>query len=333
MVDAESDNQSDDGFRRFLRVVAIGVGLVAAYWVFTRFVAYTDDAFVRSDLIAIAPQVAGVVESVEVAENQRVTTGDPLMVIDPEPYRLAFALSKDEVAAADVEVKTREAEIKENTAKLAAAQADMKFADLEYQRYVKLKESETVSQATLDKAEDKLKSAKGVVDEAAAAIATAKSELDAARAAAQVARAQLAVDEYNLDQTRLYSPVDGYINNLTLRPGRYTGVGDQVIGIVDDTQWRIVANYKERIAGTVKSGTRVWIWLDSYPWHLFRGTVQGVGRGIARDTHREQLLPYIDPTTDWIRLQRRLPVTIHFDAPVPKEVLYMGADARVLYFR
>jgi len=41
-------------------------------------------------------------------------------------------------------------------------------------------------------------------------------------------------------------------------------------------------------------------------------------------------LPYIEPTTDWIRLQRRFPVTLVLDNPNPDVVLHMGSDARTL---
>jgi multidrug efflux system membrane fusion protein len=61
--------------------------------------------------------------------------------------------------------------------------------------------------------------------------------------------------------------------------------------------------------------------------------VQGVGRGIAREEAPEQLLPYVAPTTDWIRLRRRLQVTILLDPPAPEQGLFSGADARVFLFR
>ena len=44
------------------------------------------------------------------------------------------------------------------------------------------------------------------------------------------------------------------------------------------------------------------------------------------------LLPYVAPTTDWIRLQRRFPVTLNLVDPPADLILHMGADARVLVF-
>ena len=53
----------------------------------------------------------------------------------------------------------------------------------------------------------------------------------------------------------------------------------------------------------------------------------------AREQGPAQLLPYVAPTTDWIRLRRRLPVTVLLDPPLPQAGLFMGADARVLFWR
>jgi membrane fusion protein, multidrug efflux system len=44
------------------------------------------------------------------------------------------------------------------------------------------------------------------------------------------------------------------------------------------------------------------------------------------------LLPYVAPTTDWMSLQRRMPVTILLDDSPPDSKLYMGADARTVTF-
>ena len=68
-------------------------------------------------------------------------------------------------------------------------------------------------------------------------------------------------------------------------------------------------------------------------WWLFLGVLligfaimDGFDLGVA------MLLPYVAPTTDWIRLQRRFPVTIYLDEPPPDGELFMGADARTVIF-
>jgi multidrug efflux system membrane fusion protein len=296
-------------------------------------VAYTDDAFVESDLVQVASQVAGPIVSVQVVDNMSVTKGDLLALIDPRPYDLALALQKQKVAAAEAAVAVKQQAEAVDSARVDRANAAVRLAEVEYRRDRELRSTGDIAQESLDRATDAFQSARDMVAAAQATAAVSARELDAAMAAVATAQAEQAVAQYNLDRTRLTAPVSGYINHLTLRPGDFADIGRPILGIVDSAAWRVIADYKEEIVGDLEPGRRAWVWLDSHPWHLYRATVQGIGRGIARDASPSQLLPYVAPTTDWIRLQRRLPVTLTFDPPLPKHGLYMGADARVLFFR
>jgi multidrug efflux system membrane fusion protein len=76
--------------RRAMLVGAVVLAAFALWELCTTFVAYTSDAYVRSDLISIAPQVTGRIISVPIQDNQTVHRGDLLVAIDPEPFQLAF---------------------------------------------------------------------------------------------------------------------------------------------------------------------------------------------------------------------------------------------------
>ena len=60
--------------RRLLIVGGTILGLFILYQVFVYFVAYTDDAYVRSDLVAVASEVTGPILKVHVVDNQDVKT-------------------------------------------------------------------------------------------------------------------------------------------------------------------------------------------------------------------------------------------------------------------
>ena len=59
------------------------------YFVPIPFIAYTSDAYVRSDFVELAPQVSGVVNQVAVANDQKVAVGDLLATLDPESFALS----------------------------------------------------------------------------------------------------------------------------------------------------------------------------------------------------------------------------------------------------
>ena len=124
--------------------------------------------------------------------------------------------------------------------------------------------------------------------------------------------------------------LDGTINNLTLRIGDTAHANDPVIGIIAANNWRVIANYKQSYLTSLRPGGTAWIWLDADPWHIYRAHIRSIGRGISRQRGDTGLLPYIPPTTDWIRLQHRFPVTLDLVHPPPE--MFMGADARCLIF-
>jgi multidrug efflux system membrane fusion protein len=100
--------------------------------------------------------------------------------------------------------------------------------------------------------------------------------------------------------------------------------------LVDAHAWRILANYKESVIRHMQVGHQAWVWLDTYPWQVHRAVIQGIARGINRQQTPGSLLPYVVPTTDWIRLERRFPVTLVLQDPSPNATLHMGADARTV---
>jgi membrane fusion protein, multidrug efflux system len=318
--------------RRRLWILTGIIAIIAfLYFVPDLFVAYTEDAYVRSDFVEVAPEVAGIVDHVEVVNDQKVTVGTPLVTIDPKPFDLAVDLSRRRVDQASAAAQVKQDEAHVLTAELDAAKAAVTLAQRDYERSVTLVKDQTVSQEIMDRATDErqktldaVASVEAKVRVDAGAVATALADVD-------VEKAQLALAQYNLSRTRIVAPVAGYVTNLSLRPGAYAKAGEPIIGLVDDTQWRVVANFKEYVASRLKPGMRAWIWLDSHPWQFFSARVVGVGRGISRDQDRGRLLPYVAPTTDWIRLARRMQVTLVLE-PKPDVPLFMGADARVLLF-
>jgi multidrug efflux system membrane fusion protein len=312
------------------------VGAVAAayllYQLIFSFAAYTDDAYVRSDLVAIAPQISGKIIAVNIVDNQTVRAGDELAVIDPEPFRLAVAQKIAEVEEAKAQLASDRYAIQAAEDLVASAASAASLARVSQRRIADLSNNGDVSRAALDQADNELRRQEEALAIAQAGVSRAKSQTEMHGAAQARAAAELETAQWRLARTRLVAPVDGIVNNLTLRVGD-TGVADvPLIGIVDAHAWRIIANYKQDYLRKFTIGGEAWVWLDSQPWRLHRARIAGIARGISRDPDAEKLLPYVAPTTDWIRLQRRFPVTLTLVDPPPDLNLFMGADARTVIF-
>jgi multidrug efflux system membrane fusion protein len=316
--------------RRIGATVVAVLGVFVLYEVVTSFLTYTADAYVQSDLVALAPQITGRIVGVHVSDNQNLAQGDLLATIDPVPFQLALDQRQAELNEAHAQLEVDRDTVAAAQDAFAAATSAAAYARDNQARAAVLASAQAASRADLDEANDALRRAEAALDAARTTIARAQSTSAMHQAAQTQAAAALAFAQWQLARTQLTAPTSGTVTNLTVRIGDTAQADVPLIGIVDAHAWRIVANYKQSYIRDLAPGDKAWVWLDSEPWHLHRARIAGIARGIRRGPTPEGLLAYVAPTTDWIRLQRRFPVTLTLVDPPADLKLYMGADARVL---
>ncbi len=318
-------------YRRRTVLALAGISLVLLAWWGSGFlVTYTDDAYLTSDIVSVTPEVTGPVEAIGVSDNQWVKQGTLLFSIDAEPYRLAVDQARADERKAEAQLPVDQAEVEALAAQRDAEDSVVQLSSEDLRRSMVLDASGTLSPQALDHTKSTYDQSVAHLRSGEAALRKAVQAMQLHRAATASAHAARLLAEWRLSRTRVVAPVDGYVTHLTLQHGDMATTDKPVVGIVAAHSWRIVANYKEYYLGRLVPGHVAWVWLDSRPWHLYRARIQGIAHGISREQGNEALVPYVSPTVDWIRLQRRIPVRLTLlDAP-GSEQLYMGADARVL---
>lgn len=319
------------GMRRKLLLIAAGVAaLYALYCVSLQFFAYTSDAFVANDVVLVAPEVEGRIVAVHVVDNQRVNAGDPLLTIDEEPYRLQVQLKTAEVIKARADADAARGAVLRADADRISAEAHLSLSRTTERRFGDLAQLNAAPQQRYDETVAALKEAEARLKATEALLSAAREDVLAADAAVKVAERALDLANYNLSQTHIVAPLAGHVNNLWLRVGDYARIGEPRLGIAASNDWRVIALYKEEAIRHLQEGSLAFIYLDTYPFSLFRGRVQGVARAIGHRDQQTAIVPDIAPTTGWIRFQQRFPVRIEFE-DVPGDVkLHVGAGARTL---
>lgn len=318
--------------RRVLLTLSAVVLALVLYWASGYFFAYTDDAYVTSDFVSVAPYISGRIVSVNIVDNQTVRKGELLATIDPVPFQLALTEKQAKKAEAEAQLAVDRDVIAATQAQRDDAAAKERLASDNVRRATPITAQGFYSRQGLDTLTAKEQEAKAALADAETAIAKAQQTLALHQATVATITAETAVVQWQLDQTKLLAPTDGTITDLTLRVGDQAVENTPLIGLVDAHAWRIFANYKESVIRHMQVGHTAWVWLDTYPWHVHRARIQGIARGISRVSTERKLLPYVEPTTDWIRLERRFPVTLVLEDPSPDIVLHMGADARTIIF-
>ena len=315
------------------RVVLALAALAAAfglYWGSSYVFAYTDDAYVTSDLVGVAPQITGRIVAVPIVDNETVAKGRLLASIDPTPFRLALAEQEAKLDEAEAQLAVDHDLIKSAKAARDAAADKARLASDNLRRAKPVAAAGFLSQQALEQAGTQATTAREALSDAEDTVGKARQMQALHEATIKAIKARIGYLQWQLDQTRVLAPTDGTITNLTLRVGDQAVENKPLVGLVDAHAWRIFANYKESVIRHFTVVHTAWVWLDTYPWHFRRALIQGIARGINRRETPNMMLPFVEPTTDWVRLERRFPVTLVLRDPPPRIVLHMGADARAL---
>lgn len=154
----------------------------------------------------------------------------------------------------------------------------------------------------------------------------------ASSAEAQLQQAQAALDaaKLNLERTRVVSPVDGYVTNLSVYRGDYATAGTPKLAIVDSHSFWVYGYFEETKLPHVRVGDAAEMRLMS--GGVLKGHVQSISRGIYdRDNPQSrELLADVNPTFNWVRLAQRVPVRIRIDDVPAGMVLSAGTTCTVV---
>jgi membrane fusion protein (multidrug efflux system) len=313
-----------------LLALAILGGVV--FWLHARHFESTDDAFVDAHIVRMAPQVAGRITQVLVNDNQRVTAGELLVVIDSadSETRVAQALAqKAQVQAqldnAKVQVGVNRANYQQALADVAAAaaQADNAAHDLARYRALQKQNAAAVAQQQFDQALALARQTAAQRDSLVQAARSRAAQIEASQTLVisgkeqiRAAQAQLDQAHLNLGYSRIVASEAGHIAQNSAAVGDYVQPGTQILAIVPLDIW-ITANFKETQLTFMRVGQKVSVHVDACPQDHIDAHVDSIQRGAGQAFG---ILPAENATGNYVKVVQRVPVKIVLDHP-PKDCL------------
>ena len=278
----------------------------------------TDDAYVGAQKVLITPEVSGKIDRVTVKEGQHVKTGDLLFEIDPEPFRFAVQQAEAKLNDATIEYNTLRANLTNYAKTAVLAQESINVKQRDVDRKTSLVKSSAGSQLDLDNSLSALVQAQAVNLVLQQQIGNTRNKLlgdpdlplEKFPTYAQ-AKAALADAQRNLANTELRAPIDGIATQVDkIQLGRFVAAGTPVFSVVDlDDPW-VDANPKESDFTYVAVGQPVDLSIDSFPDHVFRGTVGSLSPGTGATF---AILPPQNASGNFVKVVQRIPVRIYFD--------------------
>jgi membrane fusion protein (multidrug efflux system) len=293
--------------------------LVGGYWYVTGGrVMSTDDAYVEADKVAVSTDVSGIVQEVNVTDNEHVATGQILYRLDPRQFQIALDNAKANLAQTALMIESMKRDYQRMVSDTAAQQAQVDLDQLNADRNAMLLRSATIPQSVFDQTHYILEND--------------KSKLAAQREQAQVqlaklggnpdivttehpqylqAKAQVDEAQRQLDHTVIKAPFGGTVTNVpAIAPGKYLAASTTAFFVVDTDHVWIDASPKETELTHVRAGQPVTVTVDTYPDFEWRGVVESVSPAAAQEF---AMLPAQNTSGNWVKVVQRVPFRVRLD--------------------
>jgi membrane fusion protein, multidrug efflux system len=325
--------------RRLLRAVllvavpALVIAVAVAFWLQGGRYASTENAFVRADIAQIAAEVQGRIVELTVRDHAKVTAGQVLVRIDPEPYRLALAKADAELDSARAAVEQLKASLRETKGDYKEAESRMQFLDAQAVRQKSLANRGVSPTTKLELAESDALQARDRIGMLRERIARVEASLGgkpdqptdnyALVREKKASRDRAALD---LANTEIKAPADGVVVNLRLQPGEQVKAQTPLFSIVADHRPWVEANFKETDLTNVTVGQRATVVLDIYPDITWDAIVESISPATGAEF---AILPPQNASGNWVKVVQRLPVRLKLIARPGEPALRAGMTASV----
>jgi HlyD family secretion protein len=212
--------------------------------------------------VDIATKYQGRIAEVLADEGDTVDAGQIVAKMDTQPLEAELRNAEAKIRQEQDNRRTAQAEV-------AVKQAELAYAEKQYQRSKELVGRGAVSQQERDVDLSRMLAGRAALLGAQAQVVRAASSIDAATAEAERLRAEI-------EDSVLKAPIRGRVQNRLAEPGEVLAAGGKVLALVDLSDVYMYLFLPEPIAGKVALGSQGRIILDAAPEYPIRAVVSYV---------------------------------------------------------
>jgi multidrug resistance efflux pump len=269
-----------------LALILAAVGPIFAFYVIVsmnNFHPSSSDARVFQRVVQVVPHITapGRVLDVVAQPNAPMKKGDVIFTVDPQQYQFDVNRLEAALAAAEQSVPQLKSSLDQASAGVEKANVQLNLAKAEFERQIELFEKKVIAQAALDRSERNLQSAEQAVAGAQAAEDRARlayqSNIGNENTAVAQVRQQLAQAKYNVEESVVRAPCDGYATNIQLVPGAVVSAAASVLPFVcerdEGNLGVVVASFMQGPYLRINEGDYAEVVFPMYPGQVFPGKV------------------------------------------------------------
>lgn len=296
-----------------LIILIIGVLYLLYYFFFLKGYEETENAYIHGNQVSITTQVSGVINEINVEDTQSIDVGTPVIKLDTIDYEIALKNAETKLADAVRKYYTLQNSVKLNEDSVAIAKANLTLADKTLKRQTISSSTGITSKENFDTTNFKYIDSKNSYEQSLTNLENSKIQAFSndiySHPLVAAAIENLKNAYYNLEKTKIFSPISGVIAQKQVELGQQVKAGQTLFTVVDLNKTWVNANFKETQLGDIKPGNYVEI-VSDLNGKTYKGVVSGISAGSGSAF---ALIPTQNATGNWIKIVQRVPVRIDFD--------------------
>jgi HlyD family secretion protein len=288
---------------------------------------------VAAHKIAVGAKVLGRVQWIGVDKGDKVQAGQVLVRLEDADYRAQVEQARAALAGAEARLDelragSRPQEKQRDRAAIAQAEANLRNAELEYQRAEGLHRSGVAAKSELDRALMQRDVARAQLETARQSSALTDvgpraEQVRAAAAAVAEARASLDYATTQLGNTQIVAPVSGTILERIVEQGEMvtpsavgeSGARTSVVSLADLNDLQIELDISQTDFAKLQMGQRAEIIPEAYPSLRYTGYIKEIAPEANRAKATVQVKVQVDNPDEQLRPEMNARVNFLADAP------------------
>ncbi|MFZ3388472.1 HlyD family secretion protein [Buttiauxella gaviniae] len=234
--------------------------------------------------IPLTPQVTGIVSEVTDKQNMMIKKGEVLFKIDPTRYQARVDRLQADLMTAIHSTQSLKSQLDAAVANTTRVTAERDRLYKDYQRYLQGSKARVnpFSESDIDNARQNYLAQDALVKGSVAEQSQIRSQLDSMVNGEQSQivslRAQLAEAKYNLNQTVIRAPSDGYVTQVLIRPGTYAAALPlrPVMVFIPQQKRQIIAQFRQNSLLRLEAGDEAEVVFNALPGQVFQGKLTTV---------------------------------------------------------
>ncbi|MEW7314969.1 HlyD family secretion protein [Buttiauxella gaviniae] len=234
--------------------------------------------------IPLTPQVTGIVSEVTDKQNMMIKKGEVLFKLDPTRYKTRVDRLQADLMTAIHNIDSLKGQLDEAIANTSGITAERDRLYKDYQRYLRGSKARVnpFSESDIDNARQNFLAQDALVKGSVAEQAQIRSQLESMVNGEQSQivslRAQLAEAKYNLDQTVIRAPSDGYVTQVLIRPGTYAAALPlrPVMVFIPQQKRQIIAQFRQNSLLRLEPGDEAEVVFNALPGQVFQGKLTSI---------------------------------------------------------